>query len=474
MYSFANVQKLTLITSCDCNLSCEYCVMKTINSTMQDIKNDLQLNTINSLKNNSFLTNTKNTLNTLKINPEQIKNIDFWGQEPTLTLSYFNNYLQDWLQYFNSVNQIMFSTNMGNSPDIILSFIKNLNKLIKAPFTLSIQVSYDGDWSCVNKRHIKPETIINNFKYLITKLNQINLNYLTINFWISGVLSCDLISFLLKNEEEHKKYIIKYNEIQAELQNLITNYQLQLLPYGITLEHPYKTATIQDGQLLTNFLLKTFQLSKKIDTNNLYLNNLIKRIKPQSNNNMFNNLNKHIVSSIDPYQKSHFFRNMSCGVYNSEIKLLYNGMLIDCFNHMYFSSKENINKLTNNKVEQSIRTNLLEHNLIIDPNDFTAINRTLNLFNNFKDSFLTTLSGITNLMALLANNNQIDNIYNNDKAILLKHAQIITELYLCEQENVLESGSHYLKHIGYIKLLCNGALSLIDYIQNSIGEHYYD
>lgn len=474
MYSFANVQKLTLITSCDCNLSCEYCVMKTINSTMQDIKNDLQLNTINSLKNNSFLTNTKNTLNTLKINPEQIKNIDFWGQEPTLTLSYFNNYLQDWLQYFNSVNQIMFSTNMGNSPDIILSFIKNLNKLIKTPFTLSIQISYDGDWSCVNKRHIKPETIINNFKYLITELNQINLNYLTINFWISGVLSCDLISFLLKNEEEHKKYIIKYNEIQAELQNLITNHQLQLLPYGITLEHPYKTATIQDGQLLTNFLLKTFQLSKKIDTNNLYLNNLIKRIKPQSNNNMFNNLNKHIVSSMDPYQKPHFFRNMSCGVYNSEIKLLYNGMLIDCFNHMYFSSKENIHKLTNNKVEQSIRTNLLEHNLIIDPNDFTAINRTLNLFNNFKDSFLTTLSGITNLMALLANNNQIDNIYNNDKAILLKHAQIITELYLCEQENVLESGSHYLKHIGYIKLLCNGALSLIDYIQNSIGEHCYD
>jgi len=130
-----DIFNISLMLSLGCNLSCEYCrIAQSVNSSSKK----LQEENIQALKDGTYLNNVKEVLKKLSSPRSKIKCIDFWGQEPTLTLNYLTDNLEDWLKAFPNWNKTMFSTNGMAFGNKIVDFIFKLDNSIDHPFTLDI------------------------------------------------------------------------------------------------------------------------------------------------------------------------------------------------------------------------------------------------------------------------------------------------------------------------------------------------
>lgn len=75
------ITNISLITTCGCNLNCNYCMAaKSLNSHSKELAQATE----QALIDGTFLENTKKVFKKLEINPIDVKDLNFWGQEPTL------------------------------------------------------------------------------------------------------------------------------------------------------------------------------------------------------------------------------------------------------------------------------------------------------------------------------------------------------------------------------------------------------
>ena len=133
-----NIKTLTLISSCGCNLQCNYCL---IGRSANEGSAQLQLNTMQALDDGSFLENTKKAFDKLEVPYSQISKIELWGQEPTLTLHLLTKHLEDWFATYPSVTNMMFSTNTMAYPERIIDFVLKLDSILTNPFLTPVDVS---------------------------------------------------------------------------------------------------------------------------------------------------------------------------------------------------------------------------------------------------------------------------------------------------------------------------------------------
>ena len=162
------MDSLTLVTSAGCNLNCEYCLIAQ-NKNSRENNENIQLNTIKALQDGSFLKNVSEDLKYFKIPRTNIKEIGFWGQEPTLTIKYFTQNIKDWLTAFPSLYRISFSTNGMDFGEDLFEFLKGIDENTNKPFEVRIQVSYDGEYSTNNIRNANNIQIVNNLLKMLNK-----------------------------------------------------------------------------------------------------------------------------------------------------------------------------------------------------------------------------------------------------------------------------------------------------------------
>lgn len=474
MKTIYDFSRLTLISSAGCNLSCKYCVISQ-NKTSQIYSNKMQQNIIQSFKDNTFLQNTKDIYNFFEQDYSVVQEINLWGQEPTLTLPYFGQNIKDWLDTYYNWHILFLSTNMGTDPKLLLNFIKDLDNALTHKFHLIIQISYDGEYSCLHERGIDTKIIKSHYLSLISELNNFVLKNLNISFSMHGVINFNTIYNIINDDQLLIEYITDLDNTKYFLSSNIHNIGCNFIGCSLVLEQPHQTS-VMDGQILNLFLQKLQIISSDLSLH--FLNPIYDFLLQLSRRCHCDRLWQEQISnelniSYNPFNTSLFQNNisefLSCGVFANELKITYNGILLNCLNNIFNTDIQFLN--TNNQIDFTILKSLIEHKYYIMPlkeNNQNNITNIFNIYNGIQTAFLTMYQSTINLMILLAQDKQILNNYNYDNKKLLRHAYYINCFQYCVYNRVIQSSSHYLSSIYVCRLLCNGVLDLVDeyFIEN--------
>ena len=469
---------LTLVSAVGCNLNCEYCLIEKSVKDKHDKVKELQEKTIESFKNGSYLENIKKTLMRLGTSPSRIEVIQIWGQEPTLTLNHLTDNLSDWLNVFTKANRFMFSTNGMNFTNKILDFIKTLDDNLKHRGKFELQISFDGIDQTDNLRKASSELILSNTKYLINKLNEISLKNLDVMIQFHGVLTADMVR-KLNSTDKIQDYALSNAKIINELYDLNSNLNVEIVD-GISFsqEMPQK-ASKEDGINLANF----YRLGSSIDASlfrnrigtNLW-NGLVETANINWNNflgrpftNIENFLEEVLTSYNDITKIQNFSSQMYCGANYDGLKIMYDGTLLPCQNHMYEIDPDSI--VDDGTIEAGTKKYLAKFNGYINVLKDTdlKIENNLNMYQSLRQSsYYYTFSQVFSLMYYCMLSNQIDATYKTDLDKMLLHAAILAAIHQCSYNNIVMTGSALNKWTGMIRLYCNGYL---DYVVNRYREN---
>ena len=113
-----------------------------------------------------------------------------------------NKVWPDWIAVFPNIERVEFSTNGIDYTDDIFDFILTVEKNATHCMNFSIQYSYDGFQGEINERQHNKEKkdteqesiVINNLINLITKLNNVKLHNVKIDFILHAVLSMFIVN----------------------------------------------------------------------------------------------------------------------------------------------------------------------------------------------------------------------------------------------------------------------------------------
>ena len=466
--------EISIMLSCGCTLNCDYCEVAHNSKSLQ-YASTLQQNTAKALQDGSFLTNTLKTLEYFNVPVTNITHLDLWGQEPTLNIPYLTEHISDWFQALPQIEYIMFSSNMTTDPHIIINFLKAIDNNIQHNIEVTVQCSYDGQWSCKNKRHVDPQLIKDHIKILLQELNHIVFQYVTVNITTHSVLTFDYIKKYINDDVELTNYILDLEDLNCLTNNTNKNKNISIELSSVVIQAPYE-ATVEEGVLFTLFLNKIKMLAKKLPLKycdpaysllfNMYTHN--NSINTLDDNNWKKRLQSALSSCYDPFV-SHILNeesalaNMFCGSYTAGFKIMYDGTLLDCLSNLFSTNNDNIDN--NNYIKASIQHSEINHGqfLNVTNNPMTEdVQKILSMYTNMPSTFFTIYQSIVNLMITLAECKQISVSYLYDKEKLLRHAYLLTRYDRCTYNSMLETGSRYLKYTGYIKTYCNGVLDLLE------------
>ena len=465
------VFSLSLIMSCSCNLSCEYCWIAASKKNKEKA-DQLQQKTIEALKDGTFLKNTVASLERLDLDPKEIRNFSFWGQEPTLTLEYFTQNLQDWFTAFPKLFRFEFSTNGMAKAKEIVEFIAALEKYGKERISLSVQFSYDGEYSTNNIRKASSEIIKKNIIYVFEECNKLNLQKVHVDFCVHAVCSVDMMR-RLDTDEKLYNYYKEMDEFMHEVRTHINHPALYLGPQiSLNLENPHQSSRA-DGEYLTEFIKRSNALDysdfyHKQSPANDFLGMPAESIRWIRNDGYQDQLESlkefYLTNECQREQVGHLF----CGNNVEELKIMYDGTLINCQNYMFDKEMENIpdDGVLYNEVKKSLVKKHYYANALTDSKE--DLKKNIKMFLDLKfEGQPFVLNYIYNMMYVLALTGQIHESYLTDKNKFLRHGYMISLNNNCAYNHLVETGSHYLKGTGYIRRYCNGVLDLLDEFINN-------
>ena len=463
---YSDIQSISLLIACQCNLNCEYCqIAKSINENT--VKRNLQSKTIQALKDGTYLNNVKQTLNKLNMGYNQITQMSIWGQEPTLILDYLTEHFENWLETFDKLLDFSFSTNGMENPQSIVNFIKKIDNNVDHPFTITVQFSYDGEQATANVRKADGDIIQKNLLYFLHELNKIQFNYVKVNVHVHNVVSLNVI----RENNSTEKVIEFYKQIDewmAIVNKANTNAKVNLAPTIFSAIEAPVEATVDDGLLFADFIRRGMMLDCGRNGYNPGWTLL----------HIYDNYFEHLdelklhtakeileLKYIDEEKYNEIFRRLSntisCGQNYGELKIMYDGKISPCPNLIFSTNAEDI--IDDGSISASIRKGITTRqyfNALTDSKE--QVDKVVETFRILKeDSYLYIFHHVLTMMELLANVNQIDSSYKKDRNKMIEHAFFLAGAYGCSFNNQVMTASLYHKHSGLLKLFCNGAMDLI-------------
>lgn len=475
------IRGLSVMTSLGCNLNCEYChIAQSVNPNSKN----LQAATMTALQDGTYLKNMEKVLERLEQSPYGIDSIAFWGQEPTLTLHLITEHLEDWLTMFPNWRHCSFSTNTMAHTERIADFVKKFDSLVDHPVDISVQLSYDGEYSTNTLRGGSDSIIYKNVMTLIESLNGYEFKHIDLSLNFHGVISFDLLS-KLKTLEAIREYSKGLGEWTMNFYHKNTNNHVRFSHAGVdlSLETPYNGG-VQEGLDVAHFCrmanhlnvedVYPLQIKAGIETpllpqeylyvfGDVCLDRIVRACIEDVGAHSFEEALANI--SHDMAAKERFLTSLSdvpyCGNGVHELKIMYDGTLINCQNHIYDTDVQYLPEATDIKsgTRRALATHHYFANALTDSDEI--LERYFMLFNSCKHSSLDFMwqTNITTMM-FLAETNQIDKSY-HDPIKLIKHALIAAMLNCCSYNNQVMTGSIFLRHPGFIRILCNGYLDEI-------------
>lgn len=492
-----HIRCLTLFSSESCNLNCSYCeIAKSAKGISFKEAEKVKV----ALENGEFVKNIKETFFKMQIDPNQIKRLELWGQEPTLTLDAFSKAFKELYEFCPNITTMFFSTNAVSNIRSITNLINVIDNIVDDVFNFEFQCSYDGYYSTKNYRGIDPSIIINNVKELILNLNELNLKYVKVKMAHHNVVSRGLIKYLMQSDETIYEYWKEFEDLFKEYEKINTNRNVRINPFSPGIENPVN-ASKEEGEMLANFYKKSDKLCKglkhlgykgllgqnsrsieyvgavlKILNKNKEKIENIKHYLYTNSNNIFDDINKVVKLGLfnNIYDESihktiveRLSDSLFCGAFWGALKIRYDGTLLYCqnnihnFNYELMKNKEqkveNINAMT--LIEKKYYSNLITNY----EEDSKALEKILHFIAlGHKEGFCRLYTIIINLMNLLSENNQIHESYKTDKEKMIRHAY-----YLCYSTNCIDNllktcGSTSAQTIGQIRFYCNGYMDLLD------------
>ena len=475
-----DIRSLSIMTSLGCNLQCDYCWISNARLNNPQYANELQKNTIAAMEDGSFIKNIQESLKRIGCSANKIETISLWGQEQTLTLEHFTNHVQEWAEAFPAWDRIDFSTNGIFGEDKIIDLIIALNNIKGRTFHFDVQFSYDGEYGSTQLRHDTEQRSIQTLKKLIEKLNNINFENVHFHSYLHGVISFDLLKELNGDIEKIKTFWENGNKEAEKISKLVINKNIDFDPiFSCSEEVPY-CCSKEDGLLYLDFYQKCLLLDKMYGINilNSVWSDTAKDIFPSNYT-----LNEAVYSLLEIFQNNSleelkiFTTNLSshfyCGNSTCELKIMYDGTLVNCQNSIFETTLEGIKK-ENLDLTDYVKKYWVTHGYYI--NLLTASEEEIeNYFYKWivgrESTFWHTFNNVITMMSLLAKSQQISSYYNEDFQTLVNHAFIITYINQCHYNNAVYTGSLWLKDTGIIRRYGNGLTFLCEREQNILRKN---
>lgn len=274
-------------------------------------------------------------------NAKSINRIEFWGQEPTLTLHHITANIEEWKKVFPNVNNFMFSTNGVGYTDRILDFIQAIDNYGNT-MRFEMQFSYDGEESNEANRGLNSASVSKNIEYFITKLNEMPLNNTKVEIHFHNVVSIQLINSITTIEEinNYIKNLYGKTEYFASLNKhnkvLVANHP------DAGIEVPVDAST-EDGLNFHRFYKLLNCAEENIKRDYIVSRNIL-----NFQQRTFNSVKDMMIEeeNITPFELMYKYTNDNdiifgrkqdilnecsyCGAYLTELKVMYDGTLINC------------------------------------------------------------------------------------------------------------------------------------------------
>lgn len=455
MYSLENKRDtIVLYTTAVCNLSCRYCFIDK-NPSLKEIDDLLD----ESFKGDYYFNFAKKAFK----NPENLKEVQFWGGEPFLRIDRAYYTIEKLIEYFPNLTTFMGSTNFVH--DTFFNQFFNLLKIFEQfpdrNFTFRLQLSLDGPKEITDAGRGKGVTdkFLSQFEIFLAEILKNTPKNVKVIGYFKPTLDNESFKKLISKEE-----IIKYFSFFDKLISKAKIIENKSPDNFLFLESKPNFATpsphsTQDGIMFKDFIQLLIEVSKE--------NKIYKYFENYDNVVLFlpNNYDYLIkIKNNEPLLNycSGYTCNSGCGM----VGLLPNNRISEC--HLGFTELLG-------KYKQYAEKNLGGKNSTLDfnlfsKNDTIQTNMTfdnLPIYENKIDCHWQekTTFRFGNLMSqiqLLAYANQIDQKYKNIENCLHAAHFIQNTVTNCVRDNNNVTGSLYVRPIGELRLFFNGASDLIE------------
>ena len=442
-----DIDIIVLYTTSLCNLACNYCYID---------KNEALIK-IDKILEESF--NDENYyINFIKEiceDPNQLRQLQFWGGEPSLHLERTYHIIEQVIKNYPSFDTIMFSTNftLVDFFDKVQDIFNIYSKYPYRKFILDIQLSIDGPPAIndLGRGANTSKLFQKNIERLIEHLNNKEWIPKNVSLYMhfKPTLSMETIP-LLQTEERVFEYFSFFDELTYEISKYKSN-QFSFYPTLPNTAEPSNPSK-EMGQMFANLCKHCYNIEKKHKFKSYCT------IMPYRHKGIETVTNRNFNSSCK-----------SCGLGKVILGLLPEHKVSLC--HMGFVDLiEDYKKICLNATEDKVIDLKLFNNLP-DYKGFKT-NCTLEEFYQQKKQLLEfdcdeSTFQIANLIAqiqLYAKYNIIDQKYTDNKEAL-EAARFILTLPICLRDSTNVTGSMALMPSGKIRLLLNGAK---EYILNEI------
>lgn len=369
----------------------------------------------------------------------------------------------------------MFVTNGMAHADRIVDFLIAIDEHTEKEYQVEIQFSFDGEESTDNIRNADSQKIYNTITHVITECNKHCFRKLRVGINFHGVVSLNLLR-RLNTQDKIETYYKNLNDWAYHLYSLNLNKNVEIHPLvGIALENPVD-ASAEEGMLLADFYRKSIRIHPD---NFIYespfrqewtVNTLIGQYQQCIGEVLGGTGCRSISELIDRMvQDNEFYHNICrkisllsyCGNSYGELKLMWDGTIINCQNSIYDRDEKFI--LDDGSIKSAVKKGQATHhyfvNLITD--DDETIRKHFELFRISKeDSFAFIMETTATLMYWLCQAHQIDESYRDFRKII-EHSLLLAYFNCCYYNNYVKTGTMFLRATGFLRFFCNGFMDEI-------------
>lgn len=445
-----------IFISSTCNLDCQYCYISKNKAFFE-----LDKLIVESLQTKKYFNIIKDFYGDKK---DKLERIELWGGEPTLHLDLFTNLLDDFMGNFKNLNAFFMSTNFTTDVNNIKKFLKELSKYNKK-IMVEIQISLDGpeNVTTFNRGKNYNEGVNNKIEQNLVELlkyyNEEDLKDVGLRISMKPTLVPDNVRYHLKDIEETKNYFLYFQNLVYKCYNLCDkpNFRIGYSPIP-NFCNPGEYTT-DDGKVFAEYV-KNVENLKEI---NLQTKEIPLYV-------VFNFLEDKVKNALKIYKGNNIDFGLGfCGAYTYKTFISPEGKINIChrgFLDYYSDYREGSvqeSDLHTRKVfstKDSLLKNVKEKTTI-DAFDYNEeYSKKINvLYNNSRFQ----VSSIMSLIYELSLCGQVSKIYSEDEELLAKAAIFARVSTPCLYDNIITTGSLYLKDSSLIRLYFNGAFEyLID------------
>jgi len=428
-----------------CNMACKYCYIPK-NKELKKVNEKI----IEKMKNGKFVENMKEYYG------DNLEIISLWGTEPTINLDIFAEYmLDDIIEEFPKFNKISFSSNMLDYTDDIIKLAEKLEQNNR-DITLNVQFSDDGlNFTDKNRYQGASNKVRDNIKYLLTSLDELDLESLKFSSHFKATTSIDNMEEMLEDNSisDWFKYFedIYFTWFDDKISNKDRiKFSSRATP---TLVCPGEY-TMRDAKVWTEFTAKLFEISK---------NNDFKYIKG-SLNNYTGRLSKLVKYYGELGNKPWMF---TCSAGDSQMGLNTDGTFGMCHRMFYTVEDEYLKECNESGVVDYEQELFMEKDFtskVSNRNrDRIRLETTQRLYHDF---WAIKISNLDALIYEMIDAGQLKEVYLEDNVRRLFTLLLSTGL-TCQADRLAITGSQFVSSADMVRLWGNGAF------ENTFKDYMY-